>query len=136
MDVSIGLTAERYVVLKAFMCLALGVFPFVGIMQSIFALLFGFLAAAVLLAPPLYNNRSRTACDAIWFAQSVSFLLVLGVLGCGFVVSNAIPFFSDVQNLIGSLLGAPIVFGWPAAFFVRGCWLHGKRMTWADKVGA
>ena len=83
MDVSIGLTAERYVVLKAFMCLALGVFPFVGIMQSIFALLFGFLAAAVLLAPPLYNNRSRTACDAIWFAQSVSFLLVLGVLGCG-----------------------------------------------------
>ena len=59
----------------------------------------------------------------------------LGVLGCGFVVSNAIPFFADVQNLIGSLLGAPIVFGWPAAFFVRGCWLHGKRMTWADKVG-
>jgi len=38
-----------------------------------------------------------------------------------YLVANAIPFFAVVQELIGALLGAPIVFGWPAAFFVAAC---------------
>jgi hypothetical protein len=38
-----------------------------------------------------------------------------------YLVANAVPFFAVVQELIGALLGAPIVFGWPAAFFVAAC---------------
>jgi len=34
-------------------------------------------------------------------------------------VSVAVPFFASVQGLIGSLTGAPILFGWPAFFFLR-----------------
>lgn len=40
------------------------------------------------------------------------------------VVANAVPFFADFQNLIGSLLGAPILFGGPAALYLRACTLH------------
>ena len=55
-------------------------------------------------------------------------------LAFGFTVANAIPFFSDFQSLLGALTGAPIVFGWPALFYVRGCQLNGKRIAWPDRV--
>jgi len=61
--------------------------------------------------------------------------VTLGLLGFGFVVSNAIPFFADFQNLLGSVTGAPIVFGFPALFYLRACRLHGKRVSRADAVG-
>ena len=72
-------------VLRALVLLVLGIFPHVGVVQSVLALVFGFLAAAVLLAPPLYGNPERRACDGIWLAQTASALAVLGVLGCGVV---------------------------------------------------
>ena len=34
------------------------------------------------------------------------------------IVAVAIPFFSDLQQLLGSCLGAPLVFGCPAFFFL------------------
>ena len=40
------------------------------------------------------------------------------MLAFGFVVANAIPFFEDFQNLLGSLTGAPILFGWHAFFYL------------------
>ena len=61
-------------------------------------------------------------------------LVTLGLLGFGFVVSNAIPFFADFQNLLGSVTGAPIVFGFPALFYLQACRLHGKRVSRADSV--
>merc|ERR1740127_95492 len=36
-------------------------------------------------------------------------LLTIGLLGFAFLVANAVPFFSDFQNIIGSALGAPIL---------------------------
>eukprot|EP00947_MAST-08B_sp_MAST-8B-sp1_P005321 g5321.t1 len=48
-----------------------------------------------------------------WFA-------ITGVtLVLAFFLANLIPFFTDFQNIIGSALGAPILFGWPAFFFPR-----------------
>eukprot|EP00797_Seminavis_robusta_P015486 Sro2322_g323250.2 (323) ;mRNA; f:4304-5272 len=44
-------------------------------------------------------------------------IVTCGFLVFGFVVGNLIPFFADVQALIGSLFGAPTVFGWPVAFY-------------------
>ena len=44
------------------------------------------------------------------------------------VVANAVPFFADFQNLIGSLMGAPIMFGGPAALYLRACRLHRRAV--------
>ena len=44
-------------------------------------------------------------------------------------------FFADFQNLLGTLTGAPIVFGWPALFFLRGAALKGARVPLMDRVG-
>lgn len=47
-----------------------------------------------------------------WFGIT-SLLLVWS-----YVLANAIPWFSAFQALLGSLLGAPIMFGFPVAFYV------------------
>jgi len=46
------------------------------------------------------------------------FYVTFGYLIFGWVLSNCIPFFADVQALIGSLFGAPIMFAWPVIFVV------------------
>jgi len=60
------------------------------------------------------------------------FLITTGYLVFGFVVGNLIPFFADVQSLIGSLFGAPIVFGWPAAFF--GVIYRRRTSSWQEAI--
>ena len=52
--------------------------------------------------------------------------LTLGMLLLAFLVANVIPFFADVQDLLGNILRAPTVFGWPAFFFLRGSALRGR----------
>ena len=42
----------------------------------------------------------------IWLAFSV-------------VVAVAVPFFSDMQQLLGALIGAPVVFGLPSFFYLQ-----------------
>ena len=46
-----------------------------------------------------------------WLIITVSFTAF------AWVVANLIPFFADLQSIIGSLFGAPIMFGWPTLFF-------------------
>lgn len=46
------------------------------------------------------------------------FIITCGYLVFGFIIGNLIPFFADVQALIGSLFGAPTIFAWPVAFYV------------------
>jgi len=48
------------------------------------------------------------------------FIITCMILMFSYVVANLIPFFSDFQNIIGSSLGAPVVFGWPAYFYLKG----------------
>jgi amino acid permease len=57
-----------------------------------------------------------------------------GQLALTVVLASAVPFFSQFQDLLGSLTGAPIVFGLPPIFFLRGWHLHGKPIGWADYV--
>ena len=54
----------------------------------------------------------------VWFAATGA------QLGCSYAIANAIPFFADFQALLGALTGAPILFGWPALFYLRGCAQH------------
>jgi len=61
--------------------------------------------------PKTYNQESRKA-SFHWF------LLTGGYILFGFFIGNLIPFFADVQALIGSLFGAPTMFGWPVAFYL------------------
>ena len=44
------------------------------------------------------------------------FCITFGYIVIGYIVGNLIPYFADVQALIGSLFGAPIIFGWPSVF--------------------
>ena len=47
-----------------------------------------------------------------WLTITVGYIIVAWVL------ANIIPFFEDLQGLIGALLGAPIVFGWPSLYYL------------------
>lgn len=61
----------------------------------------------------------QTARDFTSFRARVHwFLLTSTLLLFSFIVANAIPFFSAFQGMIGSALGAPIMFGWPPLFFL------------------
>ena len=60
------------------------------------------------------KNTPRGKFD--WFVVTGLYLLFT------FTVSNAIPFFADIQSLIGSVFGAPIVFGWPVLFYGSMCY--------------
>lgn len=60
-------------------------------------------------------------------------LMVSGsILAFGFVVANLIPEFGSLQALVGSIAGAPIVFGFPPAFYLLACRKAGKRVSWFD----
>ena len=47
-----------------------------------------------------------------WFCVTFGYIVV------GYIVGNLIPYFADVQALIGSLFGASIIFGWPSLFIL------------------
>jgi len=68
--------------------------------------------------PKTYQCESRKA-SLHWL------LLTVGYIMFGWVIANLIPFFADVQSLIGAMFGAPIVFGWPTLFYI----LVNKRKT-------
>ena len=59
-------------------------------------------------------------------------LITLSMLLLAYVVANAVPFFADFQDLLGNLLGAPTVFGWPAFFYVQGRRQRGAPCGRAD----
>eukprot|EP00966_Prymnesium_polylepis_P016793 387518-Prymnesium_polylepis.1 len=63
-----------------------------------------------------------------WAAISAGHLLVCFVLG------NSIPFFADMQALIGSLTGSAIVFGFPAYFYLRAHRLARQPMSAFDRL--
>ena len=62
----------------------------------------------------------------IWGAITTS------LLSFSVVIANTIPFFSTFQALVGSLMGAPLMFGLPAYFYWRASWDHDKTMKRFD----
>jgi vesicular inhibitory amino acid transporter len=103
-------------------------------------LAFHILVAYVVTAQPLtaflYSKAFRaTPLHPTTPAVRLRWLLVTsGYLAWSVLCSNAVPFFGDLQELIGGFNGAPIIFGWPALFYLgaarqrgRGALLRGRR---------
>ena len=59
-------------------------------------------------------------------------LLSSGQLLLSVLLATAVPFFADLQALLGSLTGAPMIFGFPALFFLRARHANGLPIRWAD----
>jgi len=57
------------------------------------------------------NQTRRAALD--WLLCSAATLVL------SLAIALAVPVFSDLQDLLGAVLGAPLVFGLPAFFFLR-----------------
>ncbi len=56
-------------------------------------------------------------------------LIQIGILILSFCIAQSIPFFSDFQNLVGALLAAPTMFGWPALFYWYGMRKNGEKIS-------
>jgi amino acid permease len=67
-----------------------------------------------------------------WRGKLFWLAITSALLGFSFLLANAIPFFSTFQALIGSLLGAPLMFGWPAFFYLSACVQQGSFVPYID----
>ena len=74
------------------------------------------------LFPHTADAASGAAAAAHWA------LITLSFLAAAFLVANAIPFFAHFQDLLGNLIGASTVFGWPALFYLRACAIKGRAV--------
>jgi amino acid permease len=61
--------------------------------------------------PSTFNSSSMKG-KLHWLLITCSYLTFAWIMG------NLIPFFSDVQGLLGALLGAPIAFMWPSLYYL------------------
>lgn len=102
-------------------------------------LLFHTGVAYLIVATPLHRALQRivaphtvdqptAAGRACWLGLS------LAQLALSVVLATAVPFFSQFQDLLGALTGAPMVFGFPAFFFLRARHLKGVPVGWADAL--
>ena len=57
-----------------------------------------------------------------------------GQMTISILLATAVPFFAELQSLLGALTGAPMIFGAPALFYVRGRWLHGLPIKTVDMI--
>ena len=75
--------------------------------------------------PKTFNEDSLVG-QIHWFIITFAYIVF------GFIVGNLIPFFADVQALIGSLFGAPTIFGWPPLFFIMMCRSKNPESSWKE----
>ena len=103
-------------------------------------LAFHILVAYVVTAQPLtaflYSKAFRaTPLHPTTPAVRLRWLLVTsGYLAWSVLCSNAVPFFGDLQELIGGFNGAPIIFGWPALFYLGAARQRGRAVSRLDRV--
>ena len=79
-----------------------------------------------LVAEPSSESESH---DGIYW-----FFISCGVLLLSIVLAIAVPFFADLQSLLGSIAGAPMMFGFPALFYLKACRTQGLPISWFDSV--
>lgn len=96
-----------------------------GVPKQAVGLLLAFHTAVSYLVQgqPLHRAMQRWAfprsVDKTSWRAALDWFLCTGVLlVSSAIIAVAIPFFSDLQQLLGSFLGAPLVFGCPAFFFL------------------
>ena len=67
----------------------------------------------------LHNNIFPSTFNSSSTKGKLHWLLITSTyLAFAWAVGNLIPFFSDVQGLLGALLGAPIAFMWPSLYYL------------------
>ena len=93
----------------------------------------------MITALPLHREAHRllfprTADTAGGGAAAHWLLISIGQLLLGYVVANAVPFFADFQAFLGALMGAPVLFGFPALFYLRASAMHGAAVPLADRL--
>ena len=67
-----------------------------------------------------------------WRGRLIWILITSCLLTFSIGVANSIPFFSTFQSLVGSLMGAPLMFGWPAYFYWKANWTQDGEMRRCD----
>ena len=113
-----------------------------GWVRSVVGVLLAFHTAVsyLLTGQPLHRNvhlllfPSSSAASAARGGRAARHwaIITLTFLAASFVIANAVPFFSDFQDLLGNLIGASTVFGWPAFFYLRGMRLRGHPIPQID----
>ena len=76
---------------------------------------------------PSTADKSTPMATIHWAALTLSSLLA------AFFVANLIPFFADLQDILGNTSGAATVFGWPAYFFLKGSAKRGRPVSHGDR---
>jgi hypothetical protein len=61
-------------------------------------------------------------------------LITVGYVLFAWIVANIVPFFGNLQALIGALLGAQIVFGWLSLYFLSANKNRNGNSTWAETL--
>lgn len=80
------------------------------------------IVAYIIAVQPLHVWFHKTICPKTLYKNDISgtrdwFIITFAYTLFGFCIANLIPFFADLQALIGTLLGAPIMFGWPPLLY-------------------
>eukprot|EP00501_MAST-03F_sp_TOSAG23-6_P000287 GSMAST32.ASY1.ANO1.294.1 assembled CDS len=73
------------------------------------------------------KSQNRSICKEWLYITSI-------LIFCCFLVANLIPFFAAFQEIVGALLGAPTMFGWPVLFYLRAASLNHIKISTFDKI--
>ena len=111
-----------------------------GVRQAVgWLLTYHIVVAFVITAQPLHRSFHgalfpHTLDVDSWVARLHWAVVSLGYLAVCLVLSNKLPFFADMQALIGALGGSATCFGFPAYFYLRACRLNDHPISRADGV--
>jgi proton-coupled amino acid transporter len=110
-----------------------------GPTRSVVGVLLAFHTAVsyLLTGQPLHRNVHLMIWPKNADGAGMQTALQWGAITCfflitAFFIANAVPFFADFQDLLGNLIGASTVFGWPAFFFLRGMRRKGYAIARVD----
>jgi len=113
-----------------------------GALKTTLGLILAFhIAAAYLIQnQPLCNRIHRkffpstVQDDSLTGGRAHWLLITISIMVASYLLANLIPFFADFTNIVGSMIGGPIMFFFPALFYLKGCQNHGIKITLFDKV--
>ena len=115
-----------------------GLTQFVGVLLF-FHILTAYLCIGIPFLNVMHAKFSACGCFGAIHEGSVGarvawFILSFITVATTYLLAAAFPFFDALQVLLGSLAGAPIVFGWPAMFYLLGCRMKGVAVGCFDLI--
>ena len=85
--------------------------------------------------PPLAAAVAGAAfvpCVAVSTQRMTWFFISLITIFTSYIIAVMLPLFDLLSMILGALCGAPIVFGWPAIFYLVACKRKGISMSCFD----